>query len=145
MILNASSKPGSGIVSTVLGTIFLLIGAGGVVGQLQTSLNTIWGVTPKPGLGVWEFVRQRFISFALILAIGFLLLVSLAVSALLTGFTQFVGNFFGATALVAHAFDLIVSFIFVTVLFAMIYKILPDVKIEWRDVWVGAALTSLLF
>jgi membrane protein len=144
IIQNANSKPGSGILSTILGVLILLIGAGGVVGQLQTSLNTIWGVTPKSE-GVWGILHQRFISFALILAIGFLLLVSLAVSAFLTGLSQFIGNFFGATAFVAHALDLVVSLMFATVLFAMIYKILPDVKIEWRDVWVGAGLTSILF
>ena len=145
IIQNANSNPGSGILSTVLGVLILLIGAGGVVGQLQTSLNTIWGVTPKPGQEIWGFIRERFISFGLILAIGFLLLVSLAVSAFLTVLSQFVGNFFGATALVAHALDLVVSLMFATALFAMIYKILPDVKIEWRDVWVGAGLTSILF
>jgi len=102
-------------------------------------------VTPKSDQGVWGILHQRFISFALILAIGFLLLVSLAVSAFLTGLSQLVGNFFGATALVAHALDLVVSLLFATALFAMIYKILPDVKIEWRDVWVGAGLTSILF
>ena len=145
MVHNASNKPKTGIFSTVLGVVFLLFGAGGVVGQLQTSLNTVWGVTPKAGQGVWGFVRQRFISFAMVLGIGFLLLVSLAVSALMTGFTQVLGNVLGATAVLVHALDLIISFGFVTALFAMIYKYLPDVRIEWRDVWVGAALTSLLF
>jgi membrane protein len=91
MIENASSKPKTGIISTLLGVVVLLVGAGGVVGQLQASLNTIWGVTPKPGQGVWGFVRQRFISFAMVLGIGFLLLVSLVVSALLTSLTQIMG------------------------------------------------------
>jgi membrane protein len=145
MIQNASNQPETGIVSTVLGIIALLFGAGGVVGQLQTSLNTIWGVTPKAGQGVWGFVRQRFISYAMILGIGFLLLVSLAVSALLAGLTQVIGTLLGETAFLAHVLDLLISFLFVTVLFAMIYKFLPDVRIEWRDVWIGAALTSLLF
>jgi membrane protein len=145
IIQNASSKPDSGFLSTMLGLIILLVGAGGVVGQLQTSLNTIWGVTPKAGRDIWAFLRQRFISFGLVLGIGFLLLVSLAVSALLTGLSRFIGDLFGASVFVAHAFDFVVSLIFVTALFAMIYKILPDVNIEWRDVWIGAALTSFLF
>ena len=81
MIQNASSQPKTGIISTIIGVIALIFGAGGVVGQLQTSLNTIWGVTPKSGQGVWGFVRQRFISFSMVLAIGFLLIVSLVVSA----------------------------------------------------------------
>jgi membrane protein len=145
MIENASSKPKTGIISTLLGVVVLLVGAGGVVGQLQASLNTIWGVTPKPGQGVWGFVRQRFISFAMVLGIGFLLLVSLVVSALLTSLTQIMGALFGEAAFFAHALDVLVSFVFITALFAMIYKFLPDARIQWRDVWIGAALTSVLF
>lgn len=145
MIQNASNKPQTGLISTVLGIIALIFGAGGVVGQLQTSLNTIWGVTPRPGQGIWGFIRQRFISFSMILAIGFLLLVSLIVSALLTGLTQWMGSVSDGTAVFAHALDFLVSFVFVTALFAMIYKFLPDVRIDWRDVWIGAALTSFLF
>lgn len=145
IIHNANKRPESGALSTALGVIFLLVGAGAVVGQLQNSLNTLWGVTPKSGASIFAFIRHRIISYAMVLAIGFLLLVSLAVSALLTGLTRFLGTAFGATEFVAHGFDLIVSFVLVTTLFAMIYKILPDAKVEWRDVWVGAALTSFLF
>src|SRR5882724_1525129 len=83
MIQNASSEPKTGVLSAVIGVVTLILGAGGVVGQLQTSLNTIWGVTPKSGQGVWGFVRQRFISFAMVLSIGFLLLVSLVISAVI--------------------------------------------------------------
>jgi membrane protein len=145
MIQNASDKPKTGMISTLIGTVALLIGAGGVVGQLQTSLNKIWGVAPKPGQGIWGFVRQRFISFAMVLGIGFLLLVSLVMSALVTGFTHLMGELIGGSAGVAHALELSVSFISVTTLFAMIYKFLPDVVIRWRDVWIGAALTAFLF
>jgi membrane protein len=88
MIQNASSQPKAGIISAVLGFVALVFGAGGVVGQLQASLDMIWGVAPKPGQGLWGFVRQRFISFAMILGIGFLLLVSLVVSAAVTGLAQ---------------------------------------------------------
>ena len=145
MIQNASSQPKTGMLSTVIGVVTLIFGAGGVVGQLQTSLNTIWGVTPKAGQGVWGFVRQRFISFAMVLSIGFLLLVSLVISAIVTSLTRFMGNFLGGAEILAHGLDLLVSFILVTALFAMIYKFLPDVRIQWRDVWIGAALTSVLF
>jgi membrane protein len=145
IIQNASSKPTAGVISMILGVAALLFGAGGVVSQLQTSLNTIWGVVPKSGQGVWGFIRQRFVSFAMVLAIGFLLLVSLAVSALLSGLTHYMGGLVGVRAFVAHALDLFVSFIFVTILFALIYKFLPDVRIQWKDVWIGAALTSVLF
>jgi membrane protein len=141
MIRNAGSQPGTGIVSAVIGVITLMLGAGGVVGQLQTSLNTIWGVEPKPGQGVWGFVRRRFISLAMVLGIGFLLLVSLVISAVVTSVAQFVGT----SVALAYSFDLLISFVLITALFAMIYKFLPDVRIEWRDVWIGAALTSVLF
>jgi membrane protein len=145
MIQNASNRPKTGMFSTLVGIIALMFGAGGVVGQLQTSLNTVWGVAPKPGQGIWSFVRQRFISYAMVLGIGFLLLVSLVISALLASLTQVMGILLGGTAFVAHTLDLIVSFAFVTVLFAMIYKFLPDARIHWKDVWIGAALTSFLF
>ena len=145
MIENASNKPTTGIISTVLGAVTLLIGAGGVVGQLQTSLNKVWEVEPKSGQGIWVFIRQRFISFAMVLAVGFLLLVSLVVTALLTAFSQFIGSLIGGAAFVGHLLDIVVSFAFVTLLFAMIYKFVPDVQIQWKDVWIGAALTSILF
>jgi membrane protein len=141
MIQNASSQPKTGILSLVVGLLALIVGAGGVVGQLQTSLNTIWGVTPKSGLGVWGFLRHRFISFAMVLGIGFLLLVSLVISTIVSSLTQIMGPYFGGAEIVAHLFDVSISFILITAL----YKFLPDVRIEWRDVWTGAALTSILF
>ena len=145
MIRNASSKPKTGMISTVVGIVVLVFGAGGVVGQLQSSLNRIWGVTTKPGRGIWDFVRERFVSFAMVLGVGFLLLVSLVITAILTHLTLYIGSLIGGAAVMAYALDLVMSFGFVTVLFAMIYKFLPDVRIQWRDVWIGAALTSVLF
>ena len=145
MIQNASNRPKTGIISTVIGLVVLLFGAGGVVGQLQTSLNKIWGVTAKTGGGVWGMIRERFVSFAMVLGVGFLLLVSLVITAFLSGLTQLMGSLVGGAAVIAHGVDIAVSFGFVTVLFAMIYKFLPDVDIHWRDVLIGAALTSFLF
>jgi membrane protein len=145
MIQTSSEKPKTGMISTIIGFIALLFGAGGVVGQLQTSLNRIWEVAPKPGQGIWGFIRQRFFSFAMVLAIGFLLLVSLVITALLSSFTAMLSSFLGDATFVAHAIDILVSFGFVTLLFALIYKYVPDIEIQWRDVWVGAALTSILF
>jgi membrane protein len=145
MIQTSNEKPKTGMFSTIIGFVALLFGAGGVVGQLQTSLNKIWEVTPKPGQGIWGFIRQRFFSFAMVLAIGFLLLVSLLVTALLSSFTGMLSSLLGDATFVAHAIDLLVSFGFVTLLFALIYKYVPDVEIQWKDVWVGAALTSILF
>ena len=145
MIQAASNRPETGLASTLLGGIFLLFGAGGVVGQLQTALNAIWRVRPRPGTGLRDFIHKRFISFAMVLGVGFLLLVSLAVSAFITGLTQFVGSLHESVALIAHWLDVVISFALVTLLFAMIYKFLPDVEIHWKDVWIGAALTSILF
>jgi membrane protein len=145
MIQASNEKPKTGMLSTIIGFVALLFGAGGVVGQLQTSLNRMWEVTPKPGQGIWGFLRQRFFSFAMVLAIGFLLLVSLVVTAVLSSFTAMLGSFLGDATFVAHAIDILVSFGFVTLLFALIYKYVPDVEIQWIDVWVGAALTSILF
>lgn len=145
LIQNAGNKPKAGLISTLLGLVAVVFGAGGVFGQLQSSLDTIWGVMPKSGLGIWGFARQRLMSFAMILVIGFLLLVSLAVSAVLSGLSQYMGAVLGGTAFFAYAADILLSFVFITALFAMMYKILPDARIQWRDVWVGAALTSFLF
>ena len=145
MIQASNEKPKTGMLSTIIGFVALLFGAGGVVGQLQTSLNKMWEVTPKPGQGIWGFLRQRVFSFAMVLAIGFLLLVSLVVTAVLSSFTGMLSRLLGDATLIAHAVDILVSFGFVTLLFALIYKYVPDVEIEWRDVWVGAALTAILF
>lgn len=145
MIQNASSKPKTGIISTVLGIGVLIFGAGGVVGQLQSSLNRIWGVTSKPGRGIWSFMWERFVSLAMVLGVGFLLLVSLVITTILTHLTLYIGSLIGGAAIIAYLLDIVVSFGFVTILFAMIYKFLPDVRIQWKDVWIGAALTSFLF
>jgi membrane protein len=133
------------MLSSLIGGIVLLFGAGGVVGQLQTSLNAIWGVKAQSDSGVHEFIRRRFISFAMVLAVGFLLLVSLTISALISGAAQFMGGLIGEAALIAHVLDILLSFGFITLLFATIYKLLPDVEIQWNDVLTGAAMTSILF
>jgi len=145
IIKNASNRPEGGMISTLFGGAILLIGAGGVVGELQTSLNSIWGVKARPHSGLRDFIQRRFVSFAMVLGVGFLLVVSLAVSALISGFTRLIGSFFEGAATIAYLLDTAISFGFVTLLFAMIYKFLPDVRIHWKDVWIGAALTSVLF
>src|SRR5262249_27107148 len=114
--------------------------------QLQDALNTIWKVTPKPGRPLLTMVRDRLLSFALVMGSSFLLLVSLAVSAALAAVHRFVPP--AAVPGDTHAWQLVnglVSFAFCTLLFALIYKLLPDVRIAWRDVWVGAAVTALFF
>jgi membrane protein len=143
MIANAN-KPGEGIFATTLSFIILLVGASGVFGQLQQSLNTIWKVQPKPGRGIIGMIRDRFLSFTMVLGIAFLLLVSLILDAALSTLAGMV-HIPDAIPLVGEAIHLTISFAVITVLFAMIYKYLPDVKIHWRDVWLGAVVTAVLF
>jgi membrane protein len=127
----------------VVGVVLLLVGASGVFAELQDSLNTIWEVAPKPGRGLLGTIEDRFLSLALVLGTGFLLLVTLILSTALAALTRITG--LAEVGIIGHAINFLVSFVVVTLLFAMIYCILPDVKIGWRDVWIGAAVTSLLF
>jgi membrane protein len=144
MIANAN-QPTSGGIATVLSIATLLFGAAGVFGELQTSLNTIWGVEPKAGRGVWGFLRDRFLSLAMVLGIVFLLLVSLLLNAILAAVSNALYSVPESAEVVGHLVDFTVSVIVITLLFAMMFKLLPDVKMAWRDVWLGAFVTSLLF
>ena len=144
-IVQKANQQGSGVLATISGGFLLLLGAGAVVGQLQQSLNVIFGVTPKPDIDWWAFLRARFFSYAMLLAIGFLLLVSLIVTTVLSAISKYFGHLLPGLAMIWPVVDLTASFALVTLLFALIYKILPDVQIAWRDVLLGAALTSLLF
>ena len=145
MLIAGAEKSDTGILATVLGVVAILFGATGVFVQMQDALNTIWEVEPKPGQGVWGFIKNRVLSFAMVLAIGFLLLVLLVVSALLHGLQEYLGHLMPIPGWAAQVLDIVVSFGGITLLFAMIFKYLPDVKIRWRDVWLGAAVTALLF
>jgi membrane protein len=142
-MLEHAGKPGQGIAASVLGVVLLLVGAAGVFGELQDALNTIWGVQPKPGRGVWEFVRDRFLSFAMVLVIGFLLLMSLVLSAALSALAHLFSRW--EFACVSIGLNEVVSLVVITLLFATIFRFLPDAKIGWRDVWLGAAVTAVLF
>lgn len=143
MIQNAQ-RPKESLVATVIGIVTLLLGASGVFGQLKEALNTVWEVEPEKQ-GVLATIRSQFISFTMVLGIGFLLLVSLVISAGIAAVSTFVNGLVGNAEVVLQIINFVVSFGFVTVLFAMMYKILPDADIQWRDVWVGAAFTALLF
>jgi len=142
-VANAQQTTGSGI-ALVLGLATLLIGATGAFGQLQEALNTIWEVQPKKGGGIWRLVRSRLLSFGTILGTGFLLLVSLTVSAAIGALVDVASNVEWMAPYIA-SLDVVASLIVITCLFALIFKLLPDTKIEWRDVWVGAGLTAILF
>lgn len=144
MIVN-SRKPAEGTIATIISVVVLFFGASGVFAELQDSLNTIWEVAPKPGQGVKAVVKHRFISFAMVLGIGFLLLVSLGLSTALAAVGGYLGQLLPNLDLVVRILNFAISFGVITLLFGMIYRILPDVKIAWGDVWLGAAITSLLF
>ncbi len=140
-----ASKPQQTTVASIISVVVLLFGATGVFTELQNSLNTIWDVQPKPGGAVKNIIRQRFLSFAMVLGIGFLLLVSLVISTVLTTLVNYFRNFLPGVDFIWHLVNFIVGFAVTTVLFGLIFKVLPDVKITWRDVLTGAALTALLF
>jgi len=125
--------------------VALLFGATGVFGQLQDSLNTIWGVKSKPGRGLLAFLRARFLSLSMVLGIGFLLLISMALSTFLTAVTKSMGSALPVPPAIMHGLNFALSFALITLLFAMIFKFLPDVKVPLRKVWVGAIGTALLF
>ncbi len=145
IIERAGQRPDSGFVAGAAGMLLFLLGAAAVVGQLQDSLNAIWRVAAKNGCGIMGFVQDRLVSYSMVLGVGFLLVVSLVVSAALTAVSGMVGGFLTIDTATAHSLDLIVSFVLITLLFAIIYKYVPDVRIAWTDVWFGAATTSLLF
>jgi membrane protein len=144
-IAQKASEPGKSTLATIIGITLALFGASGVFGQLQDALNTIWGVKAKPGLGLWGFLRTRFLSFAMVAGVCFLLMVSLAIEALLKGFSHYIQTAIPGGLTIAVSVYLIFDFAVITTLFAMIFKILPDVKTKWRDMWIGAAMTSLFF
>lgn len=139
---NASQQSSNLTLTTIVSVGVLLFAATGVFGQLQSALNTVWSVEPKPDQGIMSLVRSRVLSFAMILVIGFLLLVSLLLSAALSTLSNYLADIVPAWGQIA---DFSLSFIVTTLLFAMIYRVLPDVEIEWGDVWIGAAVTALLF
>ncbi len=144
MLVNFS-HPSTSIIATVIGLLTLLLGAAGLFGQLQDALNTIWEVAPRPGRGLLSTLRQRFISFTMVLGIGFVLLVSLVVSAAVSAVGNFVALHVPGQETLLQIINLVISYGVITLLFAAIYKVLPDVEISWKDVWMGAAVTALLF
>lgn len=144
-MLQSANQPEAGLVATILSLITLLFGASGVFGQLQDALNTIWEVKPKEGRGVWGFVRDRFLSMAMVMGVAFLLLVSLVVSAALSFTGGYAFGWLSQFQIVSQILNVVLSLAVFTGLFAMMFKYIPDVKIDWKDVWLGAALTAVLF
>src|SRR5437879_4834003 len=144
MIARASA-PASGVIATVASLATMLFGASGVFGQLQAALNQIWGVTAGRARGVRGLVRRRLTSFSLILGIGLLLFLSLVVSAVLAAVNQLLAEHLPVLSALLPPLNFLVSFLMISALFALIFKVLPDAPMHWRDVWFGAAVTALLF
>ena len=145
-MLTSVRKPAEGITATIIGVCLLLIGATTVFGELQDTLNRIWKVPVRSKVGGWvALVRSRLLSFGMVMALGFLLVVSLVFSAALAVAGRWWGPFFGEWQMLATVADALSSFIVVAILFAFIYKTMPTVHIKWGDVWVGAVVTAVLF
>ena len=145
-LLKSADNHAQDIFATVVGIITLVIGATTVFGELQSDLDRIWRVTvPAKENNIWTLLRTRLLSFGLVMGLGFLLLVSLVVSAAIAAFGNRWDGFFESRETLLHALNFSISFAITTLLFAMIYKFMPRARIAWRDVWVGAAVTSLLF
>jgi membrane protein len=144
VVENAGKNKNGSILATIFGAAALLFGASGVFTELQTSLNMIWRVEKKKGRGILGLIKDRFLSFAMVLGIAFMLLVSLVFSALLQGLGTIVAGWAGDTALMAALYSLF-SLVVLSALFALMFKYLPDAKVRWRDVWLGAGITAALF
>jgi membrane protein len=145
MMLTNAQKPKQGTIASVLSVATLVIGATGVFNELESDLNRIWKVQGPEVRGIWHLLRARLLSFGMVLAIGFLLLVSLIISAGLSAWGKYWDDMFLGVETLLQAANFVVSLLVITVLFALMYKILPSVKIAWRHVWLGAVVTALLF
>ena len=146
-MIEKARTPATGVFATILSVITLLLGATGVVGELKDTLNTIWHVEPAPEMGLLRTLKARLVSLAFVLGVGFLLLVSLVVTAVLSALTGFFSHLFSSPWLlhVMQVVNVIVSLGVITALFAMLYRFLPDTEVAWHDVWIGAGMTALLF
>ena len=144
-VTKASQSRSGGVLGTIAGIAILLAGATGVVIELQGAINTVWKVEPKPNRGIWGVVRTRMLSVAMILSLGFLLLVSLVVSAALAALSGWMRSAFGDIAILGWFIDAVVALGVISTMIALIYKILPDAEVAWGDVWVGAIATAVLF
>lgn len=139
------SAPKSGLIASAISLLTMLFGASGVFGQLRTSLNHIWEVTATPGAGMLGVARQRLAAFLIILGIGGLLLASLVLTAALAAVHELLARHLPLLGELLPKLNFLLSLLLTTTLFAMIYKILPDAQMDWRDVWLGAAVTAVLF
>jgi membrane protein len=144
-LLAGASKPSHGIVGTVVGIAVLVFGATTVFGELQDDLDRIWRAPAREGGGVWSLLRARLLSFGMILALAFLLMVSLVIGAVISALGKWWGPMFGGWEVLAQVVNVVVGFALTTAIFAIIYKMMPRVHVRWHDVWIGSIVTALLF
>jgi membrane protein len=144
-MIESAQRPTHGFIAGMVGLLVLFWGASNVFTEMHDALNTIWDVDENAQSGIWNLVKTRFLSFGLVLAIGFLLLVSLLLSAGLAGLGKYAETRLGVPAAFFHVIDFVVSVVVISTLFALIFRVLPDLKVPWGDVWNGAVLTSVLF
>lgn len=143
--LNNISQPKIRGTASLISIAVLIIGASGIFAQLQDALNTVWNVKPQPGQGVMPFIRRRISSFLMVVAIGFLLILSLVLSAIISTLSRYRVDFLPGSAILWENIDFVVSLGLVTFLFCLMFKYVPDAKIAWKDVIVGSVITALLF
>ncbi|MEJ7588920.1 MAG: YihY/virulence factor BrkB family protein [Ferruginibacter sp.] len=145
-IIKNASLAGKSKVAAIIGGITLLVGSTTVFAEIQDSINGIWGLKPKPKRGWVKMLQNRFLSFSVIVSLGFLLLVSLGVSAIIDGFSKALSNRFpDVTLVVFYVINVAITLVVTTLIFAVIFKVLPDAKIKWRDVIAGSLATAILF
>ena len=145
MVIAHSRQQKEGIIASVIGMVVLFIGASGVFGELQDALNTIWQIPPKASEPFYRAIKDRFFSFAMVMGTGFLLLISLAITTVLNIADKYIGTRVSILSDIMTTLNGIISFAVSVVLFALIFKTIPDIRIKWRDVWGGAVITALLF
>jgi membrane protein len=145
-IIAKASLAGKSKIAAIIGTITLIIGATTVFAEIQDSINQIWGLKPKPKRGWLKMIQNRFLSFSVIVSLGFLLLVSLGVTSIIDGFSERLRAFFpDVTVVIFYIVNIAITLIVITSIFAVIFKVLPDAQIKWKDVFAGAIATALLF
>ena len=145
-IIQNASISNKGSFAALIGIVTLILGATAVFAEIQDSINTIWGFKAKPKKGLWKIIRNRFLSFSVVVSLGFLLLVSLAISTILEGLSdQLKARFPNVTVVIFYILNLIISFVVITTLFAVIFKVLPDAQTKWKDIFPGALASGILF
>jgi membrane protein len=144
-MLASARPPGHGLLATAISIVTVLVLATGVFVEMQDGLNTIWKSPTQKGSGLWRLLKDRVLSFLMIVGMSFLLLVSLVVDALLGAVGGYLAHFLPASAMIMHLLNFVISVVVVTILFGMIFRLLPSAVIAWKDVWIGAAVTTGLF